>query len=139
MTTKIILSIFICFVFLNNSFAEKSVEELKAQAFANIQRAQEVVTFAEKIIKMKPGREGAEKCVTLYLEAALLYGDASRLFKAMGPTYVPQDIIDNFAQGERNCLNTVDQIRRMLNKGEIVPTKKYTIQPVLKELKEMTP
>lgn len=131
----------VSFLFFISTFlyAEQTVDRLQKQAFANIERATELVAYAQKLVEVAPTRDSAERCVELYLEAALLYGNAARFFKAMGPSYVSQDIVDQFSAGERNCLKAVDDIRRQLNKGQVVGTKKDTMESLLKQLKEMSP
>lgn len=118
--------------------AEPSVDELQAQAFANITRAQQVIAYAQKIIEASPTREGAQRCVELYIEAAQLYGHASRLLKAIGPRYVPQHVVDEFSQGERNCLKVVEEFRRLLNKGEVVGKEKDAWLAFLRIMREMS-
>ncbi len=115
-----------------------SVDDLQAQAFSNIKRAQQVVAYAQKIMEVAPTRQGAEQCVALYLEAAQLYGHASRLLKAIGPRYVPQAVVDEFAKGERNCLKIVEELRRVLNRGEVVGKEKDAFMAFLKMMKEMS-
>ncbi|HOD12582.1 MAG TPA: hypothetical protein PKO44_05775 [Candidatus Omnitrophota bacterium] len=115
-----------------------SVDDLQAQAFANIKRAQQVVMYAQKIMEVAPTRQGAEQCVELYLEAAQLYGHASRLLKAIGPSYVPQEVVDEFAKGERSCLKVVEELRRVLNRGEVVGKEKDAFMAFLKMMKEMS-
>jgi hypothetical protein len=136
---KKILLICFFFIFTTMVHAEQSVDALQNQAFANIKRAKQVVAYAQRLIEVSSTRETAQRCVELYLEAAHLYGNAARLFRAMGPVYVPQEIVDEFAKAELSCLQTVDEIRRLLNKGEIVSTNKETMQSLLKKLKEMSP
>lgn len=118
--------------------AETSVDVLQAQAFANITRAQQVITYAQKIIETAPTREGAQHCVELYIEAAQLYGNAARLLKAVGPRYVPQKVVDEFAQGERNCLKVVEELRRVLNQGEVVGKEKDALMAFLKIMRELS-
>jgi len=118
--------------------ADLSVDELQTQAFANIKRAQQVIAYAQKIIEVAPTREGAQRCVELYIEAAQLYGHASRLLKAIGPTYVPQNIVDEFSKGERHCLKVVEELRRVLNKGEVVGKEKDAFMAFLKIMREMS-
>ncbi|MDP8263966.1 MAG: hypothetical protein P9M12_00610 [Candidatus Aceula lacicola] len=121
-----------------SAVAENNLDELQLKAFSNIQKAQHAVAYAQDLMKVKPDRQSAQMCVNLYLEAAKLYGDAARLLKAVGPTYVSQDVVDEFARAERNYLNIVDTIRRSLNQGEIVSTKKDTFESLLNELKEIS-
>ncbi len=138
MIRKILLIPLIVFC-ISRVSAEQSVDDLKNQAFANITRARHIIAYAQKLIETSPSRQAAEHCVQLYLEAAQLYGNAARLLRAMGSNYVPQGIIDEFAKGEKNCLKIVDDIRRFLNRGEIVGTHKDTMQSLLKKLKETSP
>lgn len=119
--------------------AEQSVDALQSQAFANIARAKDVITYAQKLFESAPSRGSAEQCVELYLQAAHLYGNASRLLKAIGPVYVPQGVVDEFAHAELSCLRTVDELRRLLNKGEIVSANKENLWMLLKKIKEMSP
>ena len=118
--------------------AENNLGELQVKAFNNIQRAQKVVAYARKLMEVRPNRQSVRACENLYLEAAKLYGDAARLLKAVGPTYVSQSIVDEFARAERNYLDIVDKIRRSLNQGEIISTKKDTFESLLNELKELS-
>jgi len=134
-----ILIVFFGFFMTSVGFAEQSVDDLQKQAFANIVRANEVVAYARKLMQSSPTRESAESCVKLYLEAALLYGNASRFFKAMGPNYVSQEIVDQFFLAERVSLKVVDEIRRELNKGQIISSNRDTMESLLKRLKEMSP
>jgi len=127
------------FIALSSGYAAQTVDDLQRQAYASITRGNEVVDYAQRLMEGSPTTENAARCVDLYLEAALLYGNAARFFKAMGPNYVPQDVVDQFSTAERECLKTVDEIRRQLNKGQIVGTKKETMQSLLKKLQEMSP
>ncbi len=116
--------------------ADNNVGQLQTRAFNNIKRAQIVVAHAKKLLEIKPDRQSAEICVDLYLEAAKLYGDAARLLKSVGPSYVSQEIVDEFLTAERNYLKVVDHLRRSLNEGEIISNKKDSIESILQELKE---
>ncbi|MDD3374685.1 MAG: hypothetical protein PHY73_03050 [Candidatus Omnitrophica bacterium] len=138
MLNKFISFLGILFICAGVAFAENNLNELQIRAFNNIQRAQQVVAYAQKLMEVRPDRQSAEACVDLYLEAAKLYGDAARLLKVVGPPYVLQSVVDEFAKGEQNYLDIVDKIRRSLNQGEIVSPKKDTFESLLNELKELS-
>lgn len=116
--------------------ADNNINQLQARAFSNIKKAQVVVAHAQKLMKVKPDRKSAEICTELYLEAAKLYGDAARLLKSAGPNYASQGIVDEFLTAERNYLKIAEHLRRSLNEGEIISSKKDSIKSILQELKE---
>ncbi len=136
-----ILGVFLWAIFSSARLgrAQQSVDGLQGQALANIDRANQIITYVGKMMEVSPTRESAERCVDLFLEAALLYGNAARFFKAMGPNYVPQDVVDRFSTKERECLKVVDDMRRQLNKGQVVGNNKETIQSLMQKLQEMSP
>ena len=132
----IIFSTILFFAFL--AWAQRSPSELQQQAMQNIVRAEKITAYANALMEAKPDRQIAEVFLTLYLEAAQLYGDAARLLKALGSGYVRQEIIDQFAQAEHNCLQNVDEVRRMLNQGEITRVPSHDMKYLMQQLEEAT-
>lgn len=116
---------------------ERSVKELEQIAFSYIVKAQQATTYANALIRLRPDRESAHIFVDLYLQAAQLFGDASRLLKTIGPYYVDQDIVDKFSEAELNCLNIAGEARRVINQGEIVRTSDRQIQKLIKKIEEL--
>jgi len=139
MFKRILISFFIFTIFLPPLFAqyERSPKVLEQRALGYIQRADQLVVYAHKLMELRPNKENAEVFVELYLQASRLYGDAARLLKAIGPFYVQQFIIDKFAKAEMDCLKTVDEVRRMINKGEIVKVSDWEIKRLLNEIREI--
>lgn len=116
---------------------DRSLQALEQRAFSYIVKAQQSITYANALIQLKPDRESAEIFADLYLQAAQLFGDASRLLKAIGPFYVHQNIVDQFAEAERNCLNIVGETRRLINQGEIIRTSDNQVRELMKKIEEL--
>ncbi len=115
-----------------------SLKELEQKALSCILRAQQVTDHANKLMTAKPDRHSAEIFVDLYLQASRLYGDASRLLKAIGPGYVRQDTVDQFAQAETECLRVIDEVQRLLNRGELVTVPPQGFSELLRKIKELS-
>ncbi|MDP8265365.1 MAG: hypothetical protein P9M07_00285 [Candidatus Aceula meridiana] len=139
MSKKILIVFLICTIFSPSAFAQygRSPKVLETRAFTYVQRADQLLSYAHKIMELRPDKESAEIFVELYLQASRLYGDAARLLRAIGPFYIQQSVIDKFAKAELDCLKTVDEARRMVNKGEIVKVSDWEIKKLLNEIREI--
>jgi CHASE3 domain sensor protein len=140
MNKKIVFLFLMCCLFSTTLRAQTSLslKELEQTALAYIVRAQQVVDHANRLMSAKPDRQSAEMFVDLYLQASRLYGDASRLLKAIGPGYVRQDTVDQFAQAETECLLVIDEVQRLLNRGELVAVPPEGFSELLRKIKELS-
>lgn len=138
---KIIVFLFLGLLLVSTTVSAQttlSLKELEQKALSNILRAQQVTDHANRLMSAKPDRQSAEVFVDLYLQASRLYGDASRLLKAIGPGYVRQETVDQFAQAETECLRVIDEVQRLLNRGEVVAVPPQGFSEFLRRLKELS-
>ena len=99
--------------------AQETPENLRDQAYNKIKSAGDLVGSAQKLLAPGQSRDNLAAALQLYVQAGQLFEQAGNMLKAVGTNYASQSDIDNCEQATRNCIEAINNIKRVLGSREV--------------------
>ena len=93
-----------------------SPEQVREQANAFMTEGKQLADEAQGLLQSNPQQNELRQALSLYIDAGKRFERANQLYTALGPAFVPQQLIAQSQSALDHCLNMIQQIQQHLTR-----------------------